>query len=267
MHAIRTAADAAARRGGARRRHRMRADGRLRLAACDAGDAERPAPCRPRSRVGRRADVASSRSSRRPHRCSCSTRPAPTPRRCARSSTRACRDSSSWATTCPARPPSSRRSRRPCRPTPRRPCSSASTRRAARCSACRGTARRAPRHAARGARRRRARTPSRPARPRCPTSGVDVNFGIVADVTADPSSFISGRVLGADPQAAADRVAAAVAGERGAVLSTLKHFPGHGAAPGDSHDERADGAAHDRASGARDPRSRSRPASTRAPSS
>jgi beta-N-acetylhexosaminidase len=66
--------------------------------------------------------------------------------------------------------------------------------------------------------------------------GVDVNFGIVADVTADPSSFISGRVLGADPQAAADRVAAAVAGERGAVLSTLKHFPGHGAAPGDSHD-------------------------------
>jgi beta-N-acetylhexosaminidase len=67
-------------------------------------------------------------------------------------------------------------------------------------------------------------------------AGVDVNFGIVADVTADPSSFISGRVLGADPHAAADRVAAAVAGERGAVLSTLKHFPGHGAAPGDSHD-------------------------------
>jgi beta-N-acetylhexosaminidase len=65
--------------------------------------------------------------------------------------------------------------------------------------------------------------------------GVDVNFGIVADVTADPESFIAGRVLGADPQSAADRVAAAVAGERGAVLSTLKHFPGHGAAPGDSH--------------------------------
>jgi beta-N-acetylhexosaminidase len=65
--------------------------------------------------------------------------------------------------------------------------------------------------------------------------GVDVNFGIVADVTADPASFIAGRVLGGDPQSAADRVAAAVAGERGAVLSTLKHFPGHGAAPGDSH--------------------------------
>ncbi len=65
--------------------------------------------------------------------------------------------------------------------------------------------------------------------------GVDVNFGIVADVTADPASFIAGRVLGGDPQSAADRVAAAVAGERGTVLSTLKHFPGHGAAPGDSH--------------------------------
>lgn len=65
--------------------------------------------------------------------------------------------------------------------------------------------------------------------------GVSVNFGIVADVTPDPGSFISGRVLGADPPAAAERVAAAVAGERHVVQSTLKHFPGHGAAPGDSH--------------------------------
>ena len=66
-------------------------------------------------------------------------------------------------------------------------------------------------------------------------SGVNVNFGIVADVTADPASFIADRVLGADAQSAADRVAAAVAGERGLVASTVKHFPGHGAAPGDSH--------------------------------
>ena len=65
--------------------------------------------------------------------------------------------------------------------------------------------------------------------------GVSVNFGIVADVTADPDSFISGRVLGTDPAAAGERVAAAVAGEHGVVMSTLKHFPGHGAAPGDSH--------------------------------
>jgi beta-N-acetylhexosaminidase len=65
--------------------------------------------------------------------------------------------------------------------------------------------------------------------------GVSVNFGIVADVTPDPESFISGRVLGTDPAGSAERVAAAVSGERGVVFSTLKHFPGHGAAPGDSH--------------------------------
>lgn len=66
-------------------------------------------------------------------------------------------------------------------------------------------------------------------------TGVNVNFGIVADVTADRHSFIYGRSLGDSGRAAAPRVAAAVEGERGAVSSTLKHFPGHGAAPGDSH--------------------------------
>jgi beta-N-acetylhexosaminidase len=66
-------------------------------------------------------------------------------------------------------------------------------------------------------------------------SGISVNFGIVADVTGDPGSFIFRRALGTTPESAAERVAAAVAGERGSVLSTLKHFPGHGATPGDSH--------------------------------
>ncbi len=66
-------------------------------------------------------------------------------------------------------------------------------------------------------------------------AGVSVNFGIVADVTADPGSFIYSRVLGTDPAAAGERVAAAVDAEQGRVYSTLKHFPGHGAAPGDSH--------------------------------
>ncbi|BDZ53074.1 glycoside hydrolase family 3 N-terminal domain-containing protein [Agromyces marinus] len=66
-------------------------------------------------------------------------------------------------------------------------------------------------------------------------SGVNVNFGIVADVTDDPGSFIYDRVLGTEPVSAAERVAAAVEGERGLVASTVKHFPGHGAAPGDSH--------------------------------
>lgn len=66
-------------------------------------------------------------------------------------------------------------------------------------------------------------------------AGVTVNFGVVADVTADPASFIADRTLGTDPAGAAARVAAAVAGERGAVLSTLKHFPGHGETDADSH--------------------------------
>lgn len=66
--------------------------------------------------------------------------------------------------------------------------------------------------------------------------GANVNFGIVADTTGDASSFIFGRALGADPQTAAERVSAAVVAEEPQVASTLKHFPGHGAAPGDSHE-------------------------------
>ncbi|MFE6994540.1 glycoside hydrolase family 3 N-terminal domain-containing protein [Microbacterium sp. NPDC057659] len=66
-------------------------------------------------------------------------------------------------------------------------------------------------------------------------AGVGVNFGIVADVPRDSSSFIHSRAYGTDPGLVAQHVTAAVQGEHGAVMSTLKHFPGHGAAPGDSH--------------------------------
>lgn len=66
-------------------------------------------------------------------------------------------------------------------------------------------------------------------------AGIGVNFGIVADVTDNRSAFIYRRALGTTPKGAADRVAAAVDGEGGQTLSTLKHFPGHGAAAGDSH--------------------------------
>ncbi|TAJ47262.1 MAG: glycoside hydrolase family 3 protein [Herbiconiux sp.] len=67
-------------------------------------------------------------------------------------------------------------------------------------------------------------------------AGANVNFGVIADTTADPGSFIYDRVLGTDPATASERVAAAVTAENGQVLSTLKHFPGHGQVPGDSHD-------------------------------
>lgn len=65
--------------------------------------------------------------------------------------------------------------------------------------------------------------------------GIDINFGVVADVPRSDGSFIYGRSYGTDPQAVAERVAAVVTGEKGQVATTLKHFPGHGAAEGDSH--------------------------------
>ena len=65
--------------------------------------------------------------------------------------------------------------------------------------------------------------------------GITVNFGTVADVTSDATTFIYGRALGTTPASAADRVAAATAAQEQFLASTLKHFPGHGAAPGDSH--------------------------------
>ena len=66
-------------------------------------------------------------------------------------------------------------------------------------------------------------------------AGVGVNFGIIADIADGRSSFIYSRALGTTPDGSAERVTAALTGEHGQALSTVKHFPGHGAAPGDSH--------------------------------
>lgn len=65
--------------------------------------------------------------------------------------------------------------------------------------------------------------------------GLNLNFGIIADVSANAYSFIFPRVLGTTPAAASERVAQAVEGSKGRTLSTLKHFPGHGETSADSH--------------------------------
>jgi beta-N-acetylhexosaminidase len=66
--------------------------------------------------------------------------------------------------------------------------------------------------------------------------GVNLNFGVIADVSADPKSFIYGRSFGSEPAQVAIRVGQAVRAEAAVnIASTLKHFPGHGSAAGDSH--------------------------------
>lgn len=65
--------------------------------------------------------------------------------------------------------------------------------------------------------------------------GFHLDFAPVADVNTG-ASVIGNRAFGKEPQAAAQMVAAAVSGFHDAgVACTLKHFPGHGAASGDTH--------------------------------
>jgi beta-N-acetylhexosaminidase len=67
------------------------------------------------------------------------------------------------------------------------------------------------------------------------SAGITLNFGIIADTTANTKSFIYDRVLGITPNAAANRVTAAVRASKDMTLTTLKHFPGHGETAEDSH--------------------------------
>ncbi|CAN5814885.1 glycoside hydrolase family 3 N-terminal domain-containing protein [soil metagenome] len=73
-------------------------------------------------------------------------------------------------------------------------------------------------------------------------AGVDIVFGPVADVgPADGSDGpMADRVFSADPTIVADYAAAYVRGwNRAGILPVLKHFPGHGSASADSHDDTA----------------------------
>lgn len=67
--------------------------------------------------------------------------------------------------------------------------------------------------------------------------GVHWNLFPVADVNSNPANPIIGtRSFGADPQQVGDLVAAYIRGARaGGMLTTAKHFPGHGNTATDSH--------------------------------
>jgi len=70
-------------------------------------------------------------------------------------------------------------------------------------------------------------------------AGFTVVFAPDADVTTGPSDpTIGSRSPGADPRVVADVMSAAVNGYRDAgILPVVKHFPGHGSVPADSHVE------------------------------
>jgi beta-N-acetylhexosaminidase len=67
--------------------------------------------------------------------------------------------------------------------------------------------------------------------------GVHWNFFPVADVNSNPANpIINTRSFGEDPQQVGDFVAAYIRGaHRGGMLTTAKHFPGHGDTATDSH--------------------------------
>lgn len=65
--------------------------------------------------------------------------------------------------------------------------------------------------------------------------GLNLNFGIVADMTDDDSSFIYPRSFGANSADVALKINSAVTSTNPKTLSTIKHFPGHGETIFDSH--------------------------------
>ncbi len=68
-------------------------------------------------------------------------------------------------------------------------------------------------------------------------SGLNTNYAPVADVTAPGDAAIGSRSPSHSPERAARAVAAAVEGfAAGGVLSSVKHFPGHGGLTTDSHE-------------------------------
>lgn len=73
----------------------------------------------------------------------------------------------------------------------------------------------------------------------CRELGIHINFAPVADVNSNPSNPVIGfRSFGEDPAAVSQQVSAFVKGmESNGVMTSIKHFPGHGDTDKDSHYE------------------------------
>jgi beta-N-acetylhexosaminidase len=73
----------------------------------------------------------------------------------------------------------------------------------------------------------------------CQEMGIHINFAPVADVNSNPKNPVIGfRSFGENPKKVADHVKAFVRGmEKNGVMTSIKHFPGHGNTDKDSHFE------------------------------
>ncbi|MCX6246933.1 MAG: serine hydrolase [Bacteroidetes bacterium] len=71
----------------------------------------------------------------------------------------------------------------------------------------------------------------------CKRMGIHMNFAPVSDINNNPENPVIGfRSFGQDPGAVADRSIAFMKGlQSGGILTTAKHFPGHGDTDSDSH--------------------------------
>jgi beta-N-acetylhexosaminidase len=70
--------------------------------------------------------------------------------------------------------------------------------------------------------------------------GVNMNLAPVADVVADKTSFLYDRSYGSDPALVSEYVTAIIQASQGqGLICVVKHFPGHGSAPGDTHEAAA----------------------------
>jgi beta-N-acetylhexosaminidase len=69
------------------------------------------------------------------------------------------------------------------------------------------------------------------------SSGANLNFGVVADVSGGRGAYIHDRAFSTDTDVVTTHVFAAVRAQVPGVAQTLKHFPGHGLVFADTHKE------------------------------